>query len=333
VDASYAQAIADEILNGNYPRAAGLAEAWLTELPATTQRLTKSGGDGATPQNPALVERAEAEEAYQIARYFMHRHERLGALPAGMERGRAFEAILEDIYAPNSNSVIRRAAIMLCHSQIADNFARDFAGQKNYQLQLKDLIQLSYSLLIIANYASAREVLNFVLSNHPTHAGAHYLAAHAANMTGNEAGFFEHYRDALYLRPEVASDYPEFMPGGIFREMMNLVHEEDYGEGVRERVYALLLEVNGVYRHRRKLKVDEGRILESEYQKLKQEYASARTHKKAFEPRLLQLLAMLIIHAHQTQNFEKFEIFRGDMISIDHAIWQTFQQNNLNPST
>lgn len=320
MDVSYAQAIADEILAGNFSRGASLAETWLKELPAGTS----------LDPDP---ERAAAEEAHEIARYFLHRAERLSVLAPGMERGRAFEAILNDMVSASFVSAVRRAAIMLCHAQIADNFARDLAGQKSYQLQLKDLMQLAYSLLMIANYTSAREVLGFILANHPAHAGAHYMAAHAANMTGNEQEFFERYREALYLRPEVVAEYPEFMPGGIFQDLFKLVNEEGYGEGntsgERERVYALLLEVNGVYRHRRKLKVDEARQLEGEYQRLRQEYASARIHKKAFEPRLLQLLAMLIIHAQQMQNFEKFEHFRSEMISIDNAIWQTFHQNNL----
>lgn len=313
------QAIADEILNGNFPRAAGLAESWLKDLP-----IAKDGAPGASP-----AERAIAEEAYEITRYLMHRHERLSNLAPGMERGKAFEDVLHDMSQAQTVSVIRRAVVMLCHAQIADNFARDFAGQKNYQLQLKDQLKLAYSLLMIANFTSAREVLSFILANHPTNAAAHYMAAHAANMTGNEQGFFEHYRDALYLKPEVVSEYPEFLPGGIFLEMLKLVHEEDYGEGVRERIFALLLEVNGVYRHRRKLKIDEARGLEAEYQKLRQEYTSARVHKKAFEPRLLQLLAMLIIHAQQMQNFDKFETYRSEMIAIDNSIWQTFHQNNL----
>lgn len=308
---SPAQAIADEILAMNFPRATSLAESWLRGLPA--------GADD-----------SEALEAYEIVRFFFHRQERLTTLPPGIERGRAFEEMLELLsMRPRSGSLVRRAAIMLCHAQIADNFARDFAGQKSYQLQLEDLMQLAYSLLIIANYNSAREVLSFIIANYPTHAAAHYLAAHAANMTGNENAFFEHYREALYLRPEVVSDYPEFMPAGVFSEMFRLVNEEEYGAGVRERVYALLLEVNGVYRHRRKFKIDEIRAIEAEYRKLHQEYVSARVHKRAFEPRLLQLLSMLVIHAQQTQNFEKFEYYRSEMIAIDHSIWQTFQQNNL----
>jgi len=315
LDASYAQAIADEILIGNFPRAAAFADVWLKELPATTSLST----------SPVKI---EAEEAYAITRYLLHRHERLSQIAAGIERARAFEAMLTDLMRFRV-ATVRHAALMLCHAQIADNFARDFAGQKNYQLQLSDLLQLSYSLLMIANFSSARDVLTFILANNANHAGAHYMAAHAANMTGNEPVFFEHYRDALYYRPEIVAEYPEFMPGGIFQDIMRLVHEEDYGEGVRERIYALLLEVNGVYTHRRKLKIDEARNLETEYLRLNQEYTSARVHKKAFEPRLLQLLAMLIIHAQQMQNFEKFEHYRSEMIAIDHAIWQTFQQNNL----
>lgn len=313
MEQGYSQAIADEILNANFPRATTLAETWLRELPAGAAN-------------------GEALEAYEIARLFLHRQERLAALAAGIERGRAFEDLLGHLMQVQSVTLVRRAAIMLCHAQIADNFARDFAGQKNYQLQQKDLLQLAYSLLMIANYASAREVLAFIIANYPTQAAAHYFAAHAANMTGNETAFFEHYREALYLRPEVVSEYPEFMPGGVFRDIFKIVHEEEYSEGVRERIYALLLEVNGVYRHRRKLKFDEVRNLEAEYLRLRQEYAAARVHKKAFEPRLLQLLAMLVIHAHQTQNFEKFEQYRGEMVSIDHSIWQTFQQNNLTQS-
>lgn len=310
MEQGYSQAIADEILNTNFPRATTLAETWLRELPTGAAN-------------------AEALEAYEIARMFLHRQERFAALAPGIERGKAFEELLGTLMQAHSVTLVRRAAIMLCHAQVADNFARDFAGQKNYQLQLKDLLQLAYSLLMIANYASAREVLTFIIANHPTQATAHYFAAHAANMTGNETAFFEHYREALYLRPEIVSEYPEFMPGGVFQEMFKIVHEEEYGEGVRERIYALLLEVNGVYRHRRKLKIDEVRNLEAEYRKLRQEYVAARVHKKAFEPRLLQLLAMLVIHAHQTQNFEKFEQYRGEMVAIDHSIWQTFQQNNL----
>jgi len=316
VEQGYSQAIADEILGGNFPRAAGLAEMWLRELPAMTSRDT-------TP------EKAEADEAYELTRYLAHRHERLTSLSAGIERGRAFEEILHYLMQNRFATLVRRAAIMLCHAQIADNFARDFAGQKNYQLNPKDMLQLAYSLLMIGNVTSAREVLAFMLANHPGQAAAHYLSAHAANVSGNETAFFEHYRDALYLRPEVVSDYPEFLPAGIFQELYKLVHDEEYGEGVRDRIYALLLEVNGVYKHRRKLKIDEARAIEAEYRKLHNEYATARVHKKAFEPRLLQLLAMLIIHAQQMQNFEKFEQYRSDMLAIDHSIWQTFQQNNL----
>ena len=73
--------------------------------------------------------------------------------------------------------------VMLCHAQIADNFARDFAGQKNYQLNPKDMLQLAYSLLMIGNVTSAREVLGFMLVNHPGQAAAHYLSAHAANVS------------------------------------------------------------------------------------------------------------------------------------------------------
>lgn len=312
MEPSHTQAIADEVLTGNFSRALSHAEEWLSAL--------------AIGEN-----RAEADDAYSLARYFVHRQERLAATPIGLERGRAFEEILKDLSNAPDISPVRRAAIMLCHGQIADNFARDFAGQKNFQLQLKDLLQLAYSLLIIANFPAAREVLNFILANNPTHAGAHYMAAHAANMTANEQAFFEHYRDALYYRPEVVADYPEFMPGGMFQDIMKMVAEEGYADtgGVRERIYALLLEVNGVYRHRRKFKIDEARQLEAEYLKLRQEYQSTKLHKKAFEPRLLQLGAMLIMHAHQMQNFEKFEQYRGEMISVDHSVWQTFQQNNL----
>ncbi len=320
MDASYAQAIADEILGGNFPRAAGLAETWLKELPAMTSR-------------EPTAEKSEAEEAYEISRYLAHRQERLAALPPGIDRAKAFEEVLHFLMQNPYAALVRRAAIMLCHAQIADNFARDFAGQKNYQLNPKDMLQLAYSLLMIGNHTSAREVLAFMLANHPGQAAAHYLSAHAANISGNETGFFEHYRDALYLRPEVVSEYPEFLPGGIFQELYKLVHDEEYGEGVRDRIYALLLEVNGVYKHRRKLKIDEARAIEAEYRKLHNEYAAARVHKKAFEPRLLQLLAMLIIHAQQMQNFEKFEQYRSDMLSIDHSIWQTFQQNNLTTGT
>ncbi|MBV6493097.1 MAG: hypothetical protein LDLANPLL_01112 [Turneriella sp.] len=323
MDASYAQSIADEIVSQNFSRASALAAHYIKELPAS---------NGATKS----AEHIQADEAFEITRYLLHRSERLNIMPQGMEKGRAFLEILDELTVNGEYSTVRRAAIMLCHAQIADNFARDLAGQKSYQLQIKDLLQLAYSLLIIANYPSAKDVLGFVLANHSTHAGAHYLAAHAANMTGDEQNFFEHYREALYLRPEVVSEYPEFMPGGIFRDLMQLVREEGYSgteqnstKGIRERIYALLLEVNGVYRYRRKLKVDEARQVESEFNRLKQEYISAREHKKAFEPRLLQLLAMLIIHAHQTQNYEKFEAFRGEMTAIDHAVWQAFQQNNF----
>lgn len=310
------QAIADEIVNANFSRAVGLSEAWLRALPASTERT-------------ANAEKEAAEDAYEISRYFLHRQDRLSLLPLGRERGQLYEEILAHFIQTNSISVVRNAALMHCHAQIAENFARDFAGQKNYQLQLKDVLQLAYSLMMIANFASASEVLLFITTNYPTNASAHYFSAHAANMTGNETKFFEHYRQALYLKPEIVSEYPEFLPGGIFKDLFNLVKAEDYAAGVRERMYACLLEVNGVYRHRKKLKVDEARALDSEFRKLKQEYVAAKSQKKAYEPRLLQLLAMLVIHAHQTQNFEKFEEFRSEMIEIDHSIWQTFQQNNL----
>jgi len=311
VESTHMQAIADDVQQGNFSRAQSLAENWMQQLPI--------GAD-----------RTAAESAYATARYFLHRQERLAATALGIERGRAFEEILKEISRSSDFSPVTHAAIMLCHAQIADNFARDFAGQKSYQLQLKDLLQLSYSLLVIGHFSAARDVLGFIIANNPTHAGAHYMAAWAANMTSNEELFFEHYREALYLRPEVVGDYPEFMPAGVFQDMMQLVKDEGYSDpGVRERIYALLLEVNGVYRHRRKLKIDEARQIEGEYQKLKQEYSATKLHKKAFEPRLLQLAAILIMHAHQMQNFEKFEHYRGEMISIDHSVWQSFQQNNI----
>lgn len=318
-----ARAIADEILAANFPRAVQLAENWLKSLPLPREK-----------ENAANPEYDEAMAAYEIARFLQHRQERIATLPAGSERARVFREMLGQLQQKDPQSTVARAAITFCHAQIAENFARDFAGQKSYQLQVSDLLQLAYSLIMIGNYNSAREVLAFILTNHPTQATAHYFAAHVANLTGNDTAFFEHYREALYLKPEVVAEYPEFLPGGVFQEIYALVQKEEYAAGERERIYALLLEVNGVYRHRRKFRTDEIRQLENEYRRLKQEHSNARSHKKAFEPRLLQLLAMLVLHAQQTQNFEKFEQYRSEMIAIDQSIWQTFQQNNFsqNPS-
>ncbi|HRP70801.1 MAG TPA: hypothetical protein PLY93_14850, partial [Turneriella sp.] len=84
MEASYAQSIIDELISGNFSRAAQLAAHELKNMPAYTGLTT-------TP------ERSIAEEAYKITRYLLHRSERLANMPVGMDKGRAYQEILVDL--------------------------------------------------------------------------------------------------------------------------------------------------------------------------------------------------------------------------------------------
>ena len=311
-----AHEICESILLGNIPRANQLAEAWLTELPLSNlQEKTDS-----------ILQPADY---HKITRYLIHRHERLSGIPAGVEKSRELKRMVHELVSENPDSDIRRSAVTYYYAQIADGFARDFAGQKSHQLNSEDLLDLSYALIMIKNFTSASETLQFLLNHHRQNPSVHYLLAHTANMLGESTRFFEHYREALFLKPEVVSEYPEFLPGGAFHEMYQFVIHEGYPESKRDKVFALLLELNGSYPFIRKLKTDEVRNIEIEYAKWKKDFENSSANRKDFQPRLLHVLCWLVWHAHQTQNLGKYDIYRAEMTEIDSSAWTTFYQNNF----
>lgn len=309
------------LLSGNFLKATQVSQAWLSSI---------------LLEHQSTQEYLTAKEAFEISRFFQHRQERLAQTPVSRDRARLFAGLLPDLeklkfvaFAGSPDTPVYKAACMFCHAQIAESYAKEFAGQKSYQLQHDEIMQLVYSLLMLGNYKSAIDALVFVHSSQPKNATVNYFLAWAYLNSGNEKEFYEYFEEALFIKPEIISEYSEFIPGGFFRQLRSVTEETEGSRLCKDRTYALLLEVNGIYKNRPRIRPEEVKRIETEYQRLKREFDSNALLQSELKPRLLHYLCRLTWHSQYLQNFEKFEEYRSEFVDLDKETWNSFQEKNF----
>src|SRR5262245_34101361 len=147
---SFEEEIQSQIISGNFSRASQLSKEWLESF---------------SIEQSKSYDFKLAEEAFNLARFFHHRQERLGKFEVGSDRSRTFIQILGDLEKErkngnyNAESAIWRTVKYYIHSQIAEGLAKDLAGQKSFNLKHEDIIQLSVSLIETENWKSAFDTL------------------------------------------------------------------------------------------------------------------------------------------------------------------------------
>jgi len=311
---------------GNFNRSHQLAELWLASIPLTE----KDGSDY-----------LKAKEAFVYSRFFLHRQERSAKMKLGAERARTFLQFLHEIKELRDENGFSSASFQssywqsvhyFIHTQIAEGLAHDFAGQKSYNLELEEVMQLATSLSEIENWKAAEEALLFVYQVNPRHALANFLLANVYFHSNIEGKFQLHLREALFLKPDLLAGYTRFLPSGVFQELWEHIDERDIADIVKYRYYALTLEINGLYKKKRKMAEDEFRRLEQNFAKIQIEYKENLAMRDEIEPRVLHYLCWIIEYCQQLRFFDKFEEYRALMIDIDLDVYTTFQEKGLSSS-
>lgn len=308
--------IGEAIVSGNFSLALQLSENWLRSIPLK--------GDPS--------EERVASDAYRISRFFLHRHDRVSKIPAGREKAALFRGYIKEFQDSNEAEGVRaekvaRAAVRYCHAQISAGLAKDFAGQKAYQLDQKEIIQLGISLVEIGNIESALETFQFLLQMNPKSAEVNFLMSYCYEQLQKPHEMHKSLRIALAQRPELASLYNDYLPAGIFRSLYQELNENS--DILRDRYYALLLEVNGFYKSPWRLRDTEIDRFYSDYKKYIREYEANPRLQEELRPRILHILCILISANHEIRNHDMVEELREKMVEIDKSLWEAFQQKNL----
>ena len=312
--------IQTNIISGNFQRVYQLAESWLRSIELEKQ-------NGPNYEN--------AREAYVYSRFFLHRSERISTLPSGSEKASVFLGFLREIEKVrrkekfSGSGFIWRTISYYIHKQVADGFARDFAGQKTYNLNQEDILQLGHSLIEIDRSKSALECLNILYKMNTKNADVNFLLGFAYSKEGDEQNFNFHYREAMFLRPEVILKYLHLLPLGIYTNLWKHLVEEDREDEVTARYYALTLEINGVYKHYREMKNEEFRNLEDAFNKMLNEYEKNIVMQDQTKPRVLHYLTWLLYYCQQLREFEKLEAYKTIMSEIESEAYRTFQEKVL----
>lgn len=310
--------IRDAISQGDFQNATRLANEWLSSFSLEEQ------------ERP---EYQSAREAYLYSRYFMHRQERLSTLEKGASRARVFLDFfseLKELRRQNGfsdyESLLWLSLNHYMHLQIAEGFARAFAGQKSYNLDDEEIIQLGVSLLKLERWQSALEALSFLHRLKKHNPVLFFLMAIAHFQLGEKEDFSVYMSDALYAKPELSARYHDLLPEGTIRALYDSLRSEN-DEEERCRHFALLLEINGVYTTRRKVSEPALAELEKEFEldyKTWQEHPEERSRLLPF---LLLRLCRLIPACKSAGNYEKLEDYRNIMVVLSPDTWESFQKS------
>lgn len=318
----------DEILQSifaaNFSRAVKVASDWLKTIPL---------------DNTDSFEHHQAREAFILGRYFLHRQDRLTRMTPGADKAREYIAILADIadlrnesglsQVLGSQSDVLKSIEYHIHSRIAEGLAKDFAGQKSYHLDKSEILQLAVSLIEIENFKSAGEVLDFLIKMQSRTSIASFLMAYVCYRKGDEECFSVNLREALFQQPEVLGDYLRYLPGGVYYDVWEQIDGSDHTDILKYRYYALMLEVNGLYRFKRKLTQKELEKIEIDFEKLYREFKNSAGLYEELAPRVMHFLTWLVYNCHQNKDFDRLQDYRSMFIDIDKEIWETFQKKNL----
>jgi len=310
--------IHDELISGNFQTAEQISRNWLSSF-----KLHE--------KNEPIYH--SAVEGYTYAKFFLHRQDRLSHLQDDAAKARGYIDLFKEIGElrhengfERKNNLLWEAVDLFIHARIAEGFARAFAGEKSYNLNDSEIVQLGISLLKVGKWKAAEEALSFLLRLNKNNPRVNYLISYAYYKLGNSQSLQLSLREALFHNPQVVSEYPEFLPGPEFARLWESLERSDNAARCRE--FALVLELNGVYRTKRVPGSAELEKLEKQFNDL------FRLYKKNPEASIvlaeaLQILCWMIYGYQKSGEYEKVEYYRSAMIALSPDSWALFQEKNL----
>ncbi len=309
--------IESNILSANFSRVVQLSEEWLVTL--SPAELLKN-------ESPATV-------AYQIGRFFLHRHDRIAKTSPGADRARLFQGFISELNEKFSlfddKLPFSESVLAYCHGQIAEGLARAFAGQKSYNLNQEEIRQLAISLLEIGNYGAARETTEFLLQMNPGNAANNCLMACVLyHLQPQKNDYRDYLRKALFVRPELASEMNRYLPDFLRTWYSQLSPERLSGKAL-DRYFAMILEVNGIYGAWKGISSAEATRLEKEFRDLRTEYEKKTGRGSELIPRIIHYLTWLLQEYQQRNAYDKLEELRTEMRQLDSELWELFHKNVL----
>ncbi|MDH5716031.1 MAG: hypothetical protein OEZ22_00150 [Spirochaetia bacterium] len=320
---SYEEDIAGNLAAGNYNRAWQLAEVNLKSFPIDKKNSRQY---------------KEAEEAYIFSKFFFHRQERIKLTPNNYERARLFVDFLREVdeirkekdFSLYSENSILPVVYHIIHVHIADGFAKAFAGQKTFQLNQEEIIQLAISLIEIKNWQSAKDSLLFMLKANPKHAIYNFLLSFVCFQNKEEENFLIYLREALFINPDIIKNYKKYLPDGIFQNIWENIENQNYSENIKYRYYALLLEAHGLFSKKKEITNRELKKIEEDFEKLYNQFQSSAnsTIISEIKPRIMHFLCWLIYYFSQFNIVSSVERYKSILKNLDSEIYKLFIDNN-----
>ncbi|MDH4198819.1 MAG: hypothetical protein OEV66_00420 [Spirochaetia bacterium] len=318
------EGIRDELLSGNFFEAGKKSKLWLQSFSYSEKK---------SPQYK------KAAEAFVYSQYFLHRQDRIFRMQTDDQRARYYLELLKElnqIRAENgfekADNPVWNSVDLYLHARIAENYARAFAGQKSYNLDQDEIIQFSVSLLVLEKWNAAIEALDFLLRLNRHSPVINYLMSYAYDKSGQKIKSHFHLREALFFKPDVISQYPEFLTGDIFEKIWHSSYNEEGADAAgksRYSEFSLLLEINGVYKSN--LDISEKELLNIERNFLDKYslYEKDKKNSKTDISELLRYLCWLISSYQSLAVYDKVEFYRKKMIDISPETWETFHSKRI----
>jgi len=307
------------MLAANFGRACQLAKEWLESAPLELRESRQY---------------RFAEEAYVYSRYFSHRQERINQTPKSADKARLFLKFLEELEEIREEKGLSETyensvwpdVFKMIHMNIADGFAKAFAGQKSYNLDQDEVIQLVVSLIEVGNLTGAKESLLFMYKMSPKNALYNYLLSYVFSHLDQQELFLTHFREALFMKPEVLEGHEKYLPDGAFKKIWEHLENEDISKTAKYRYYALYLEINDLYINKREISVKELEKIEEDFEKLYTQYKDSKNipFVEEIKPRILHFLTWLIYYSEQLKNFDSLDRYRSIMKKVDENIHDRF---------
>ena len=316
----------DEIISslntGNFIRAFKLSEDWLKSIPLEAKLSFDS---------------QLAKQAFLLTRHLYNKQERLNIIQDHREKANFSRKILEQmIQISHSNEKIKspipaltdsrvwQTIHFILHSLIANSLAKVLAGQKAYKLDHEEIIQLATSLIFTGNWKASADALNFLLNVNRQNATAHLLQSYVSYSLHDETNFYIELREAFFIQPDVIKGNWHFLPGGIFTHFWDEVQALNLGVSRSYREYALLLELNNIYKIKREITQHEFEQFKTQFQTLYRNYVENGSNNHDVKPRLLHLLCWIIDYVVLIKDYDLLENYRDIMIELDNESWQLY---------
>ncbi|MDH4261449.1 MAG: hypothetical protein OEV78_00220 [Spirochaetia bacterium] len=313
--------IRDELICGNFIEAEKKSRQWLASFSLADKNN---------------INYKRAGEAYIYSQYLLNRQDSIGRLETDDQRARYFREVLNELNRirvekkfEKMDNPLWRGIDNYLHARIAENYARAFAGQKSFNLDQNEIIQFSISLLTLEKWQTAIEALDFLLRLNRHNAAVNFLMAFAFDKLNQKVKTHVHLRDALFYKPEVISEYTEFIPGEVFEKYWRSFVSEASSEKTLYREFALLLELNGVYKSDLEISTKELQDIEREFND-KFKIFELKNEKSGLEiSELLHYLCWLIIKYQKNSSHDKVEFYRQKMIFLSPDAWETFNNKRV----